>query len=102
VTTERSAGPIERLVRAINDHDVGAMIACLQLDYRSEQPLHPAAGFSGRDQVSTNWTLTFEEVPDLQLEVLRSAVAGTEVWTELRVHGRKLDATPFEYRGVTI
>jgi ketosteroid isomerase-like protein len=44
----------------------------------------------------------FAEIPDLRMEVLRAAVSGDEVWTELRVHGSKLDGTPFEYRGVTI
>ena len=44
----------------------------------------------------------FEEVPDLRLDVLRSAIAGDEVWTELRVHGRKADGDPFEYRGMTV
>jgi hypothetical protein len=44
----------------------------------------------------------FEEVPDLRIEVLRAAVSGDEVWTELHVHGSKLDGTAFEYRGVTI
>jgi len=44
----------------------------------------------------------FEEVPDLTLDVLRSATAGDEVWTELRVHGQKADGSPFEYRGITV
>jgi hypothetical protein len=30
------------------------------------------------------------------------AIACDEVWTELRVHGRKGDRTPFEYRGITV
>ena len=74
----------------------------LPQDYRSEQPLHPEAGFSGREQVGENWALMFEEVPDLRLDPLRSAIAGDEVWTELRVHGRKVDGNSFEYRGMTV
>src|SRR5881409_283114 len=93
---------VDRLIAAINNHDADAMMECLHQDYRSEQPLHPEAAFSGREQVGKNWSLMFDEVPDLTLDVLRSAMAGDEVWTELRVHGQKTDRTPFEYRGITV
>jgi limonene-1,2-epoxide hydrolase len=93
---------VDRLIEATNSHDVDAMMECFHQDYRSEQPLHPDAGFSGREQVGKNWSLMFETVPDLRLDVLRSAIAGAEVWTELRVHGRKVEGGPFEYRGMTV
>jgi hypothetical protein len=93
---------VDRLIEATNAHDVDAMMECFSQDYRSEQPLHPEAGFSGRDQVGKNWSLMFEEVPDLRIDVVRSAIADDEVWTELRVHGRKADGGPFEYRGMTV
>jgi len=93
---------VDRLVEATNAHDVDAMMECLHLDYRSEQPLHPAAGFSGREQVGKNWSLMFQEVPDLRFDVLRSASAGDEVWTELRAHGRATGGEPFEYRGMAV
>jgi len=96
------AGVVDRLFEATNDHDVDGMMACFHQDYRSEQPLHPDAGFSGREQVAKNWSLMFSEVPDLRLDVLRAAVAGDEVWTELRVHGQKADGSSFEYRGMTV
>jgi hypothetical protein len=38
---------VDRLIEATNDHDVNGMTACFHQDYRSEQPLHPEAGFSG-------------------------------------------------------
>lgn len=93
---------LDRLIEATNDHDVDAMMECFHQDYRSEQPLHPEAGFGGREQVGKNWSLMFEEVPDLRLDVLRSAIAGDEVWMELRVHGNKVDGNSFEYRGMTV
>ena len=96
------AGAVDRLIRATNDHDIEAMMECLHQEYRSEQPLHPEAGFSGREQVGKNWSLMFEEVPDLRLDVLRSAAAGDEAWTELRAHGHKVDGAPFEYRGMAV
>ena len=93
---------VDRLVAAANAHDVDAMLACFHEDYRSEQPLHPNAGFTGRDQVASNWSLLFAQVPDLRFDILRSATAGTEVWTEIRVHGQKTDGGAFEYRGMTV
>ena len=96
------SGVVDRLIRATNDHDVEAMMACLRQDYRSEQPLHPEAAFGGREQVGANWSLMFQEVPDLRFDVLRSAIAGDEVWTEVRIHGRKAGGEPFEYRGMAV
>src|SRR5438093_3069141 len=93
---------VVRLVEATNDHDVDGMTARMHEDYRSEQPLHPEAGFSGREQVAKNWSLLFADVPDLRFDVLRAAVAGDEVWTEIRVHGQKVDGSPFEYRGMAV
>ena len=86
----------------MNKHDTDGMIQWLDPDYRSEQPLHPEAGFTGRDQVAKNWSILFEEVPDLEVDLVRRAHADGEVWTELRVHGQKRDGLPFEYREVTI
>jgi ketosteroid isomerase-like protein len=42
---------IDRLTAAQNAHDLEGMLACFHEDYRSEQPLHPARNFQGRDQV---------------------------------------------------
>ena len=44
----------------------------------------------------------FEEVPDLSFDVLRSALAGDELWTELHVHGRTIGGSAFEYRGMAV
>ena len=93
---------IDRLIEAVNDHDPDAMVSCFHEDYRSEQPLHPAARFTGREQVRTNWSGMFGAIPDLRFDVLRSATRGDEIWLEVRVHGRKADDAPFDYRGVII
>jgi hypothetical protein len=42
---------IERLYKAINQHDPDAMVECFDPDYRSEQPAHPNRGFGGKEQV---------------------------------------------------
>jgi ketosteroid isomerase-like protein len=93
---------LDRLFAATNDHDADRMRTCFQEDYRSEQPLHPQAGFTGPDQVVRNWSQMFDEIPDLRMDVLRSAVTGEEVWTELHVHGHTTDGSPFEYRGMAV
>ncbi|AYN38588.1 nuclear transport factor 2 family protein [Streptomyces dangxiongensis] len=45
-------------------------------------PHRPADSFTGRERVLMNWSLVFTRVPDLQARVLRTAVSGSEVWSE--------------------
>ena len=45
-------------------------------DYDSQQPLHPARQFQGREQVRKNWSAMFREIPDFRADVLAVAVAG--------------------------
>jgi hypothetical protein len=42
---------IERLIAAINRHDLEAFLACIAPDYQSTQPPHPDRSFQGREQV---------------------------------------------------
>jgi hypothetical protein len=49
---------LRRLQRAVNDHDIEALVSCFAEDYVNETPAHPLRGFSGRDQVRKNWTQT--------------------------------------------
>lgn len=56
----------DRLRAAMSDHDIDAFVGCFTPDYRSEQPAHPDRAFSGRDQVRTNWSAIFREIPDVQ------------------------------------
>jgi hypothetical protein len=53
---ERGKAVSERLLEAINAHDLEGQLACFNEDYRSEQPAHPARAFSGREQVRKNWS----------------------------------------------
>ncbi|MFE5672615.1 nuclear transport factor 2 family protein [Agromyces sp. NPDC056523] len=50
---------LDRLVDAINDHDLDRMVALFHPDYDSRQPAHPARGFVGREQVRANWAAMF-------------------------------------------
>jgi ketosteroid isomerase-like protein len=93
---------LERLLEALNAHDLEALIACFDEGYESEQPAHPARAFSGREQVRKNWGAMFEQIPDLSVELLGSAVEGEAVWAEMRWTGTKADRAPLDERGVTI
>ena len=102
-TEQNDGGAVsERLVQAMNAHDLDAQVACFRQDYRSEQPAHPTRTFTGREQVRQNWSQLFESSPDFRAEILRLAVVSNEEWTEWIWYGTKEDGTPLEERGVTI
>jgi limonene-1,2-epoxide hydrolase len=93
---------LERLVRALNDHDLEAMVSCFADDYLNETPVHPMRGFRGNDQVRRNWTQIFAGVRAFQARVLRNAVDGETLWTEWDLSGTRADGDPFAMRGVVI
>ena len=62
---------LRQLQNAINLHDLEAFVACVAPDYQSEQPVHPARAFTGRDQVRKNWAGIFASVADLRADVVR-------------------------------
>jgi ketosteroid isomerase-like protein len=93
---------IERVHHAMNQHDLEAVLACLDPDYRSEQPAHPNRGFGGREQVEKNWAAMFGGMPDFHAELLATAVEGETAWTEWRWTGTRSDRTGLDVRGVTL
>jgi len=93
---------VQRLVTALNSHDPQRMAELFAPDYRSSQPVHPARGFGGREQVHTNWTAVFSGVPDFAAELVDSCADGATEWAEWDWHGRHQDGTAFAMRGVTI
>ena len=92
----------ERIRKAINEHDIEAFVACVDSEYQSEQPAHPARAFRGADQVRTNWSGLFQEIPDIQAELLGTARDGDTEWAEWRWHGTRTNGSHFEMRGVTV
>jgi len=96
------AGMLERMTDAMNSHDAQRMARLFADDYESSQPLHPARGFSGQDQVLTNWTSVFQGVPDFTAELLASSVDGDTEWGEWEWRGHYVDGAPFAMRGVAI
>ena len=97
-----TAGVVERLVHAMNEHDLDGLLGCFDPEYRSEQPAHPNRGFGGREQVRANWSAMFEGIPDFRADVLGTAVAGASVWSEWRWTGTRSDGTALDVRGVTL
>jgi ketosteroid isomerase-like protein len=99
---EQSLATIDRLVGATNQHDLEALTACFAEDYQNETPAHPARGFRGRAQVRRNWEQIFAFVPDIHVEVVRSAVDGDTVWTEWEMRGARQDGKLHWSRGVIV
>jgi predicted SnoaL-like aldol condensation-catalyzing enzyme len=73
---------VERLRDAMNQHNLEALLECIDDSYRSEQPAHPNRGFGGKEQVHKNWSALFESFPDFKAELLRYTADGDTVWTE--------------------
>jgi ketosteroid isomerase-like protein len=96
------AAAVERLLAAINAHDLEAMVACFADDYVNEWPAHPQRGFRGSEQVRRNWSQIFAGVPDLRARLPRMVVDGDTVWTEWDLSGTRRDGAAHLMRGVSI
>ena len=94
---------MNRLVAAMNEHDLDAFVACFDPDYRSDQPAHPGRAFRGSDQVRKNWSGVFAGVPDFHAQLLSSATTddGVEIG-EWRWTGTFTDGAPFAMCGVIV
>jgi ketosteroid isomerase-like protein len=93
---------VERLYQAMNDHDLGAFVACFDPGYTSEQPAHPNRGFGGREQVEKNWAALFDSIPDFHADLLTTATSGETLWAEWHWTGTRENEASFEMRGVTV
>ena len=93
---------IDRLVVAMNAHDLGAVAGFIHEAYRSQQPAHPGRAFAGRSQMLANWEAMFAGIPDFHAEICRSVQDREMTWTEWRWSGTRSDGQSFEMRGVTL
>ncbi len=93
---------LDRLLAAINAHELEAMVSCFAQDYTNETPVHPPRGFRGQAQVRTNWSQIFAAVPDIRARVVRRSLDGDTLWTEWDMAGTRGDGVPFLMRGVVI
>ena len=101
-TSQGPAAVVERLLAAINAHDLEAMVACFADDYVNEWPAHPQRGFHGGEQVRRNWSQIFAGVPDLRARLPRMVVDGDTVWAEWDIAGTRRDGAAHLMRGVSI
>ena len=92
----------ERMISALNHHDLDVMVACYAPDFRSEQPFHPERNFVGPAGVRKNWSFFFTTIPDIQIEILGEVEEGDTVWAELHFHGTQTDGKKHSVRGVTL
>jgi ketosteroid isomerase-like protein len=96
------AETVQRLLEAVNAHDLEAMVALFADDYHNQTPAHPQLGFRGNAQVRRNWTQLFAGVPDLRARLPRVVVDGDNVWTEWDISGTRGDGAAFGMCGVVI
>ena len=92
---------LERLVGAINAHDIDALVSCFADDYVNETPVHPQRGFRGNEQVRRNWTQLFA-ITDLEADVPRHSLDRDRLWTEWEMFGTRQDGGSLVMRGVVI
>ena len=93
---------LERLHRAMNDHDLEGFLSNFHDDYSSEQPAHPERAFTGRAQVRENWAAMFAAMPDFRADLIRAVVDADIAWAEWRWHGTRRDGSRLEMSGVTV
>lgn len=93
---------LERVVSAVDAHDLDGLVSCFAEGYVNETPAHPQRGFRGNQQVRRNWAQIFAGVADIRARVPRSAVDGDTLWTEWELSGTRSDGTAFLLRGVVI
>ena len=87
---------------AVASHQADRVAECFRADCRFELPVHPARGFTGRDQARQNWSMIFASVPDLRVELVDAAHDGDTCWAEWTYTGTRTDGSRHLMRGVTI
>jgi hypothetical protein len=93
---------IKKLHNAMNDHNLDAMLDCVDSGYISEQPFYPDRNFAGREQMQKNWTGIFENYPDFASSLKRYSVSNDTIWAEWHWTGTKEDSSHLNVVGVTI
>ena len=93
---------VERLHRAMNQHDVETLVECIDPLYHTEQPVHPAKAYRGRELIHKEWSEIFKRLNDFHANLLRSAVEQDTVWAEWHWSGTQGNKAKVDMLGVTI
>jgi predicted SnoaL-like aldol condensation-catalyzing enzyme len=92
----------ERLQKALNEHDVNALVDCIDPFYFGEEPAHPDRAFRGREKIRTQYSTIFSLVPDFKVEIVRHTAEADAIWIEWHWFGTRADKTKLDMRGVSI
>jgi hypothetical protein len=90
-----------QLQKAINAHDLSALIACVSPNY-PDDPAQPIWGFGSPHTVRCNWSTFFVQVPDLQADILRWIVHEDSVWIQWHWYGTESTGLIFDLDGTTL
>ena len=94
---------VDRLLGAINGHDLERLTACFAPDFDLVWPAHPGRSFRGRNGVQRNWEAIFGTYPGIRATLTTRLQSGDEVWGEWEFSGAHRDGgPPFSQRGVII
>ncbi|GAB7052357.1 nuclear transport factor 2 family protein [Catenuloplanes indicus] len=73
---------VQRLIGALNGHDLDAVEACFGEDFVGEWPAHPAREVHGPARVRQNWEMIFKTSPDITIAMTNAVEVGDETWGE--------------------
>jgi ketosteroid isomerase-like protein len=73
---------VERLIGALNRHDLDAVAACFGPDFSGEWPAHPGRDFLGPERVRQNWEMIFKASPEITVAMTHAVEVGDDVWGE--------------------
>ncbi len=90
------------LVAAVESHDLPGLSEHFAEDYVNRTPAHPGRSFTGRGQVTQNWSRLFGAMPDLRGIVLASTAEGSRVWSEWELRGHRADGELQVLAGVIV
>lgn len=93
---------VERMVRAINSHDIEVFVDCFDPLYHGEQPVHPDKAYRGRELVHKQWSEIWSRLPDFHAKTLRMVSDKDSVWVEWSMTGTQNDKARVDLLGVAI
>jgi len=94
---------MDRLVDAINGHDLDQLVECFAPAFTTDWSVHPSRSFGDRDGVRRNWQAIFRAHPGIQVELTSCVQFGDEIWGEWEFKGENRESgAPAWGRGVMI